>query len=209
MEAASSQKLTAALAKGGAEDRDGVAVDASAFMSRVDDLIQWRRNSLWSATAENIQGATIAGVDGSIELDLLRHLRVVWLHTTLVTRIHSDEKAYDGNPLPLRPHAQDLARLVAYVRAGDGSEASLFVEARYQASHTVDQAGLVLLPAQLVANAGIRARLVLTGVLGNQAALIAGVSLRDVTDVAPVDILGHPLPGRQWTAQLAWEEVVF
>ncbi|MGM0574542.1 MAG: TonB-dependent receptor plug domain-containing protein [Myxococcota bacterium] len=183
-----------------------VDLEVAAFASRMDDLIQLRRNTRWSAVAENVEGARIRGVEWTVRADLLRHLRARWSHTSLRTRSTS---AGDGGPLPLRPVASNHARLEGYVATPTGSEVRAWADVDHVGSNTYDAAGLVRAPARWLLGLGVGGRWVTHGLVGAEGELEAGVIVRNVLDRHEVDLAGYPLPGRAWSIRLAWRERVF
>jgi vitamin B12 transporter len=181
-------------------------IELSAFASRVHDLIQLRRNSLWSAVSENVAGARLRGVEWSVRADLFHHLRLLWAHTSLHTESRSHEVATEKKQLPLRPGQSDQARVEAYHAFVRGTELRLFADLDHIGSNTYDAAALVHAPARVLLGAGVGARVALPGVIGPSASLDVGVGLHNLLDNPSVDLVGYPLPGRAWSARIAWLE---
>ncbi|MEZ4266822.1 MAG: TonB-dependent receptor [Myxococcota bacterium] len=183
-----------------------VDLELSAFASRVDDLIRLRRNSLWSAVAENIAGARLRGVEWSLRADLFHHLRLRWSHTSLATESRSGEAATDGKQLPLRPNQADQARVEGYHAFAGGTEMRAFADLDHVGGNTYDAAALIEAPARVTVSAGVGARVALHGVIGPSASLDLGVGLHNILDHHAVDLVGYPLPGRAWSVRVAWLE---
>ncbi len=181
-------------------------VELSAFTSEVADLIQFRRNTLQTAVAENVANARLAGFEVAARADLLGHLRLGLVHSTLATETLSAEAARDGQPLPLRPTARNALHLEGYLAADDGGELRAFADLDHVGSNTFDPAGLVRAPARATASAGLGWRLALSGIISDLAELDVGLAVRNLTDAPLVDVVGYPLPGRGWTLQLSWRE---
>jgi outer membrane receptor protein involved in Fe transport len=179
-------------------------LSVTGFASWVSDLIQFKRNSLQQAVAENDERALIAGAEASLRLDLFSHLRLAYSVTFLHTRSLSMDAVRSGKPLPFRPAARHHARLEGYVRDSANSELRLFVDLDHQSSHTVDPAALVRLPARTIVSLGFGWRLHTRGLLGALGHVDLGIILRNVGDVQAVDLIGYPLPGRTLTARIGW-----
>ena len=186
-----------------------VDVQASAFYSDMEDFIAFRRNSLWNAVAQNVAGATLAGAEWRLRLDVFQHLRATWSHTSLWTQTDSEEVAHDKKALPLRPPVQDDLRLEGYLRDAEGSGWRVIGDIKHVASNTYDAAGLVRAPARWLLGAGVGWHMVTRGLVGLSGGLDVGVTVQNVLDSHPVDLLGYPLPGRQWSVRVAWQESVF
>lgn len=182
-----------------------VDVELSAFASRVSDLIQLRRNSLWSAISENVAGARLRGVEWTIRADLFEHLRVRWSHASLHTETRSED-ASDGQPLPLRPGQTDQARVEGYHVFPRGTELRVFADLDHIGANTYDAAGLIRAPARVTLAAGVGAHVELHGIVGPSGALDLGLGLHNLLDHHAVDLVGYPLPGRAWSARVAWLE---
>jgi outer membrane cobalamin receptor len=183
-----------------------IALVGSAFASRLDDVIQLRRNNLFTAVAENVGRATVRGGELSVESDLWRHLRVRLAATALDTQMSSEELAIDGKPLPLRPDASLYGRATVYEAWPAGDELAAFVELDYRGPHTYDMAGLARAPVATEIGAGVRSALSLGGLLGPSARLGVEARLMNAADAHSVDLLGYPRPGRRWAVQLTWRE---
>lgn len=181
-------------------------IELSAFASRVHDLIQLRRNSLWSAVSENVAGARLRGVEWSVRADMFHHLRLLWAHTSLHTESRSREAATEKKQLPLRPGQSDQARVEGYHGFARGAELRVFADLDHIGSNTYDAAALVHSPARLTLSAGIGARVPLPGLVGPSASLDLGVGLHNILDNPSVDLVGYPLPGRAWSVRIAWLE---
>ncbi|AKF04318.1 TonB-dependent receptor plug domain-containing protein [Sandaracinus amylolyticus] len=159
------------------------------FVSLAESLIRYRRTAQYTAVAENVASATIAGLELGVDLRALDHVRLEGALTFLDAR---DEL---GRLLPFRPQWHGFARVEASTgRALDRDVAlSGFVSASYTAANAVDPANLVVIGDRTWIDLG--ARVALFGVIGISCAV------RDLLDARGQDYLGLPLPGRRFVAQ--------
>jgi hypothetical protein len=186
-----------------------IAVVTSGFVSRLDDVIQLRRNNLFTAVAENVGRATVGGGELAVESDLWRHVRVRLAATALETRMSSDEVAIDRKPLPLRPETSFYGRATVYEGWSGGDQIAAFVELDHRGRHTYDMAALVWAPPATEVGVGFQSALALGGLIGASGRLGLEARLMNAGDTHSVDLLGYPRPGRRWAAQLTWREEAF
>lgn len=189
--------------------RSWLRLEASVFGHWLEDLIQFKRNTLRQAIAENEESAQILGVELAFSADFLSHLRVSATHTTLATESRSTILSRRGKPLPFRPSAENHAHVEAYGLASDGSELRVFLDYDHVGENTVDPAALVRIPPRHVFALGFGCRLDTGGLLGNSGTLNLGAVYRDLFHSAPTDLLGYPLPGGAFSARLQWQEDFF
>ena len=164
------------------------------FGSEVTDLIRYRRTAQFTAVAENTASGQIRGVEGVMRVRLPTWLRVEgklgWLDTL-------DQQ---GRALPLRP--QWTGRAEVEVSTGPLMAWLDDVRGRVELDHIGDS---WFDPANLVALSGRTVWSV--AVVTTHGPVQVSAQLRDVFDVAGTDLLGFPLPGRQFDAAIAWTEV--
>ncbi|UJR83134.1 TonB-dependent receptor plug domain-containing protein [Sandaracinus amylolyticus] len=169
----------------------GLEIDGElrGFVSLAESLIRYRRTAQYTAIAENVASATIAGLEVGLDLRALDHLRLEGALTFL------DARDGLGRLLPFRPQWQGFARIEASTgpALGPGVVLSGFTSATYSAANAVDPANLVVIAERTWIDVG--ARVELFGAIGISCAL------RDVLDARGQDFLGLPLPGRRFVAQ--------
>lgn len=178
----------------------------SLFGSHLTDVIQMRRNSLYSAVAQNVGEASLWGAEMALGADLFGHLRLDLSATGLKSVMSSAEQAMDGEPLPLRPESTVYGRLTGYGSRADGDEIAAFVDLNHRGGHTYDLAGLAVAPALTEWGLGARASLETEGLFGSAGTLGLEARLQNAGGASSVDLLGYPRPGRRWAVQLAWRE---
>ncbi len=178
----------------------------SVFATDLRDMIQMRRNSLYSAVAQNVGRASVWGGELALGADVLRHLRLDVAATGLKSEMRSDEVALDGKPLPLRPESSLNGRLTGYTAASDGDELAAFLDVNLRGPYTYDMAGLARADASLEWGGGARWSLGAPPVLGSAGRLSLEARLLNAGDASTVDLLGYPRPGRRWAVQIAWRE---
>jgi iron complex outermembrane receptor protein len=180
------------------------ALDAFAFARWGDDMIRYRTTSFGVAGPYNVGRARILGVETALSAEWLRALRAQISATVMDPRdttegtVNSDTQ----DILPLTPRLALSARLEAF--AARGLEAlrqdrvALALAYLHRASRYADQSGQTVLPVQNVVD--IEAT---TAHLGG--AIIGRAAVRNVFDAPQADVLGMPLPGRSFHAEIeAW-----
>jgi outer membrane cobalamin receptor len=178
----------------------------SLFGSDLVDVIQMRRNSLYTAVAQNVGRATLWGAETALGADLFGHLRLDLSATGLGSVMESDEQAMDGERLPLRPESSVYGRLTGYMNRVDGDELAGFVDVTQRGAHTYDLAGLATAPAVTEWGLGARVALGTGAFFGSAGGLTLDARVLNASDAPSVDLLGYPRPGRRWAVQLAWRE---
>ena len=179
---------------------------ASGFATELEQMIQMRRNSLYTAVAENVGGATIWGGEVGLNADLFRHLRVELALSGLESAMESDEVAMDGNALPLRPRTLAYGRVTGYSRIAGPAEGAVFADVNHRGAYAYDMAGLARAPDLVEWGGGARLHLNTGGLLGTVGRLSLEGRLLNGGDAPGVDLLGYPRPGRRWAVQIAWRE---
>ena len=178
----------------------------SVFGTRLEDVIQMRRNSLYTAVAENVGRADVWGAEAALIGDLFRHIRVQVAATGLRTEMLSEEQALDGKPLPLRPDLSLYGRLTGYVAWLEGDEAAAFVDVSHRGGYTYDLAALARAPTLVEWGVGGRLAMSTPPALGSHARLGLEARLLNAADSVSADLLGYPRPGRRWAVQISWRE---
>jgi iron complex outermembrane receptor protein len=172
-------------------------LESSLFLAWVEDLIQLQQGAYYFRAA-NMDSAVIRGVEGALNVRLLRHGRLLVQGTVTDARDSSDIAARRDKQLPLRPryhvHARPELRALPLVR---GWKAGAYVDVSYTAGNFLDPANLVSVPARTLLGAGLSLAIPRTGMR-----LLA--SGRNLTDSHIVDLAGYPLPGRSFFLTLQW-----
>ncbi|MFO0744803.1 MAG: TonB-dependent receptor [Myxococcota bacterium] len=161
-------------------------LEAFAYASDVDDLIQVVQNAQGVVRPANLASARILGAElagGAILAD--EHLVVRGGLGLLDAVDTSGIAARDGKRLPLRPAVTASARVE--LRFGDDSaRIGIWTEADHISGNSLDFADLVRLPARTLLGAGVYVE---RGTLRIEA------SLANLLDQRSVDLAGYPLPG--------------
>ncbi len=172
--------------------------EAFAFLSSVEDLIQFVQTAQNVAVAENVDRARLWGVELGLRTDLLRHLRLSGNWTFLDTRNTGAVAAREGRRLPGRPASKWYARAEGYVREiPHVRELSLYLDAEWVAGNFVDNANLVAVGDRFRLGLGLSARL-------RRPDLSLAVAAQNLTDERTMDLAGYPIPGRSWHLVLTW-----
>lgn len=183
---------------GFAHGGDNWTVEAFGFYNEVEGLIQLVQNGQGVAIAENVDAATLAGVEIGAFADLLAHVRLrgslTWMRTENTTEI----AARRGRRLPGRPEWQAFARAEGYHRfSGAVGEVGLALEIEYLAGSFQDFANLVEVPERVLIGASAHA-----GFLDDE--LMLRITAANLTDDQVQDFVGFPLPGLTVLASLRW-----
>ncbi|MFO0711512.1 MAG: TonB-dependent receptor [Sandaracinus sp.] len=166
-------------------------VELRGFASHLDDLIRYQRVAQNQAVPLNVASARILGLEAGVSGDALDHLRLEGALTLLDAR---DETS--GLALPLRPSVVGYARLEGYVRTrGVFSGVRVYAEVEHVSSSTADPAALVVIAERTPLGAGVSASFF-------DERVRLDLVVRDVFDVRGYDVLGLPLPGRSFAAEL-------
>ena len=173
-------------------------LEAFAFVSSVEDLIQFVQTAQNVAVAENVDRARLWGVELGLRADLFRHLRLSGNWTFLDTRNTGAVAARTGNDLPGRPASKGYARAEGYLKQIPRvKELSLYVDAEWVSGNFVDNANLVAVGDRFRMGLGLAARL-------RRPDLSLAVAAENLTDERTMDLTGYPIPGRSWHLLLTW-----
>ena len=176
-----------------------LTLEATAFATFVDDLIQLVQNSQGVARPENIDSGRIMGVELGASVDAWHHLRLRGALTWLDAVDTSDLAARRGKRLPFRPELAAHGRLELYHdwHGAAVGEVAVRLELDHASGDYLDHANLVLVPSRLVIGVGAEARF-----WHDQLRL--DVAVRNVGNDRVQDLSGFPLPGLSAMATLAW-----
>jgi vitamin B12 transporter len=168
-------------------------VEVRGFRQRIDDLIRFRRTSQFAVIAENEAQGRIQGVEAALRGRAGEHLAlagtVQWLDT-------ENER---GHPIALRPrltgflrpevHSGPLGRLL--------DDAVLSLEVIHVGGFPLDGSNLAHQQPRTWLALGVRVDTL-------NRALTLSFAVQDLLDARGDDLLGWPLPGRRYTAQVAY-----
>ena len=179
------------------------------FGAEVSELIEWRHDSYGHSRPENVGAARIAGVEEELRVAAGRFGRFVGQGTFLDARDESDNPAYHGRQLPLRPRWQAYARpelVHVPLRRGGAAgvgplEAGVFVDGALAAGSYDDPTNLYALPTRVLLGAGL-------SVEAPRLGLRATCSGQNLTDTPVWDMAYWPLPGRTIFLALAWRSAL-
>lgn len=161
-----------------------VSCNAAYFKSDVDDLITRVYDARGIGRSVNISEAHIKGIEGGINLDLLKYFRVVGNATWQDTENRSEIKAFNGKSLPGRFEKSYLGRLEA--RYGGFKVYSEYV---IEKGLFYDTANLLKAEDKKEINAGVS--WLFRSILFNFEA-------KNLGDDQYEDFNGYPLPGRSY-----------
>ncbi|MEM6532987.1 MAG: TonB-dependent receptor [Myxococcota bacterium] len=172
-------------------------IDAYAFYSRVDNLIQFVQTAQRVARPQNVDRATLWGAEAGLRSELLGHLRLRGNYTFLDARNAGDISARQDRFLPLRPASKWYLRAEGFMRRWGGiDELAAFVDLEWIAGNFLDNANLVASSDRFYLNTGISAELPF------QACRLS-VTARNLTNEQTLDLIGYPLPGRSFHVSLS------
>lgn len=169
------------------------------FYQDVDNLIQFVR-TLVLTRPENVDRATIKGVESSLSVTALAAFRLDATHTWLTSRIRSKVAARDGRKIPFRPPNQWLLRGAAFRERLFSwmTRAELWTELEFTSSHFVDGNNMVSVPERRILGAGLELKLL-------DDRLELAFDGRNLTNEQVMDVVGFPLPGRTFFGRLGWK----
>ncbi|MFO0692412.1 MAG: TonB-dependent receptor plug domain-containing protein [Polyangiales bacterium] len=169
-------------------------LEARGFHQAFDDTIVWMQNAQGRIVAQNLPRTTANGFEAGMHLSIGEHVALVGQGTALVT--HDDR----GYALPLRARGTTYGRFESRSgRLGSFvSDLGGYVDVTF-IGLTALKPPLVEWPAHTWVGLGVR-----MAVLDD--ALSASFSVRDLFDVGGSDVLGYPLAGRTFTAQLLYRK---
>lgn len=167
-----------------------VHAEVRGFALRIDDLIRYASSSQYTASPQNVDGATMLGAELALRGALLRSLSLVAAGSVLEARDADDRR------LPLRPSLSGYARAELVLRKRPWVRAlGLYADIAYLGASFLDAANLVRVDSRVKIGLGVNVSL-----LGGRLALAFGV--RDLFDARGTDVLGFPLPGRSFALAL-------
>ncbi|MFN3198541.1 MAG: TonB-dependent receptor [Bradymonadia bacterium] len=172
-------------------------LEAHGFVGRVDDLVQFERNSQGVLVARNVDTASLEGAEIGLWTRWGRHrgITVRGAFTWLDARSESVQVARDGKRLPLRPGRQVYGRL-GWFDEGDAFWAwGLSAEIEHVGDNALDFANLIAVPDRTLYGAG-------AWVTAFRGQLRGDLTVRNLTDTQVVDLAGYPLPGVSVMAQI-------
>ncbi|HEX7597207.1 MAG TPA: TonB-dependent receptor, partial [Polyangia bacterium] len=174
-----------------------MTVASALFASWVKDLIQYQSDSYGRARPDNVGGARVLGVEGSLAATLGRFGRLVAEGTFTDARDTSDVAANRSHQLPLRPRYRAYARpelrgLPLSARTALG----LYVDVDATSGNFLNSPNTAQVPARLMFGAGVS--------LSMPAKLRLVLSAQNLGDSRINDVTGYPLPGRACYATLTW-----
>jgi vitamin B12 transporter len=172
-----------------------IVVEASGYVSRVEDKIVWNTNfNARTAWAANVASADIAGIELGAEASYRRFLRLVSSLNAMHTRTDL------GKQLPGQP------KLHAYTRAEGSLQFARIVQrltgfatVEYLSTAFFDRANTVLRPQRTLLGLGAALAFL-------EGRLELAVRVSDLLDVRGTDSLGFPLPGRSFALVASLKE---
>lgn len=196
-------------------DFDRILVEADGFAHRAHDTIALITSAGFVARATNIGDTQAYGAELVASARYARTLSLTASYTRLITEQLAGDPSVEGKPVPREPgHA--LYTRVDVARRVLGHQASLWLDAGWQATSFLDPASLGRVPARWLLGAGGRVE-----IAGGLAAALSVANLADLRIVhlpldpppapsfteAPTalsDVAGFPLPGRSFYLSLDW-----
>jgi len=173
--------------------------EAFAFISFVEDMIQFVQTAQNVAVAQNVDRARLWGVELGVRTDLFRHVRLSGNWTYLHARNIGTVAARSGKALPGRPASKWYARVEGYVREiPHVRELSAYMDTEWVAGNFLDNANLVAVGARFRLGLGLEARL-------RRPDLSVAVAAQNLNDDRTMDLAGYPIPGRSWHLLLTWK----
>ncbi|MEE2962414.1 MAG: TonB-dependent receptor [Myxococcota bacterium] len=169
------------------------------FARWVHDLIQFTQNAQNVAIAKNIESAQIYGLEGAITLDTLNLLRFQTALTILQTKNTTPIQFQQNRKLPQRPGFTNFSRIEIYHHFQKPiQEVSINTEIEYFHHSFLDYANLVKKPGRTWLAVNAHAHFADDWDLGFQ--------LRNILDNQNQDLVGFPLPGRNFMVTLRYQK---
>jgi iron complex outermembrane receptor protein len=166
-------------------------IEARGFGLRVTDLIRYRRTSQYQSVPENVSSARVFGMEAGLDLDFFDRVGLAGAMTLIDT---TDLEL--SRDLPLRP------TLAAYARPslalGPWSVVSafeLFIDVTHVGDSFADPANLVVTRGRTRFGAGV-------GFAFVEGRVRIDATVDDIFDARGQDVMGFPLPGRSFFADL-------
>lgn len=150
------------------------------FFSEVDNLINWTETGTWRWEAQNVDKASIKGLEGEVRLKPWEKLSLSLNYTYLVAK---DEKEFKGNFLPYRPQNKLFSCLDYKIRSNlhFHLEGELVGERYTNRENTEKLPSYTLLGARITFNLGKKAKVFLKA--------------DNLLDEEYEDMKGYPMPG--------------
>jgi len=160
-----------------------------------------------TAVLENLDGASIIGVEASATGRLWQRVSLTGNYTMIQSRHSSPLISFDGKRLPLRPEHQAYARVDVSERVR-GRLLTVWTDVSFTSGNFVDEANTSEIPARLFLGAGIKLTPVKNLLVGFEVKNLTNARVEPIElspaprpDLANVnrpisDFLGYPLPGR-------------
>jgi hypothetical protein len=194
---------------------DRILVEADGFAHRAHDTIALITSAGFVARATNIGDTRAYGVELVASARYARTLSLTASYTRLVTEQLAADPSVEGKPVPREPGHALYARTDVARRVLD-HQASIWLDAGWQATSFLDPASLGRVPARWLLGAGARVE-----IAGGLCAALSVANLGDLRIVhlpldpppspslteAPTalsDVAGFPLPGRSFYLSLDW-----
>jgi iron complex outermembrane receptor protein len=173
-----------------------VSWSTSAFVSFIDDLIQYQYGS-GHARPRNLGSARILGVESEATLEFGRHFRATIAGTLSDPRNTSVIESQHDRQLPFRPRYRAYVRPEwRAVRLTSQTSFGFYVDGDATGSNYLVPANSTAAPARVLFGAGVYAE------------LTAGFSIRctaqNLANSPVYDISNYPLPGRELYVSVAW-----
>jgi vitamin B12 transporter len=171
------------------------SLDIRGFGSSVTHLIRYVRTTANQSVPENIDSATLAGVEASLSASFER-----WLHLTSAFTWLDARESTRGRVLPLRPPIALYTRLAANSDSIDiVDRIAGFADVEYVAATYQDPENTTTIPGRV--RVGLGASITLL-----EEHVSVELVVRDLFDARGVDVLGLPLAGRSFVGSLTLRE---
>lgn len=173
-------------------------LSAFAFISRIDDVIQFTRATSDTFVALNLDAARIVGSELGMQWDLATLVAGSLAYDLLASRQDSASPALAGKRLPLRPLHRVDARLELYRNnLGPLHRLAASSGVHAESANFVDAANTVRVPRRARWDVGLRS-------VWCEGRLLASLEVRNVGNNRIHDLIYYPLPGRSYHGSLAW-----
>jgi vitamin B12 transporter len=169
------------------------------FARSTDDLVVYQRDSFLIFRPRNVRKTRTLGGEGTLALTLFRRVRGEQSATFLDARDTSNApNTFDGQ-LPFLPRLTSSSRLTLFAWVPEPNRELAFVATLIRTGARFgDRSGLVVIPAQTTLDLETRWRLP----FGAQTGAVLRLRADNVTSARRVDVIGYPLPPRQFFLSL-------
>jgi len=161
--------------------------EATYFDKRLNDLIQFEQSGAF-ARAENVGKASINGFELSGKWDLLKRISFKAGYTFQWAKDRGDNLGLFLAGKPKSEFSGELSYLIKPVR--------IFVEGNFMDENYLDPLNTRVVLARLVLNSGV-----IWTISSHWALSVEG---KNLTNDQIVDVVGFPLPGREYFGRLTW-----